>query len=369
MTTLEVYIDLAQKLQKVNSNAFKTFLPEEKDWWLSEGQMRFLKRRISPKVNSKQEGNQSTVKRYDDLRALVTSYSTPLTIESSSSVIGNLPYNYYELLNSRTTMGYNCNGASQLPGTCNYYFAAMGIPVEDPVPTTFLKNMIINMVANTTPVTSPILTDLFVLADSPFPNEFASADETYVLTDYLKEVLNDNSVNVQVYWEKYRNHYAKGKFLYIVPQEISPTPIVPQNVSTGIDGAKYETVVYGLIGKNCYAVNTLVDVSKTSANRLVETEFLYDLLANTYFTTRYDSPLITMAGDNIEVHHNSTFLPTSLDMTYYRTPLRFNSTTGQTFEIDDAHHSEIVDLTVQLMLGHMAGESYPAVAQENLFNE
>ncbi len=95
MTAFEVNIDLEQKLQSIDANRFDDLLQEEKDWWLHEAQMRYIKQRISPKGNPKREGNQQTVKRYDDLQALISPFSSLLYVQDSSTVQTPLPSNYY----------------------------------------------------------------------------------------------------------------------------------------------------------------------------------------------------------------------------------------------------------------------------------
>ena len=104
MTVAEMHFAVEQGLQKVGSNSFDTFLPEELDFSLNKMQERFIKQRFWNKSDPKQSGYYGTQKRIDDLRVLtVLDYSDDV---SAMSVIVDhedfdLPTDYMFLVNSR----------------------------------------------------------------------------------------------------------------------------------------------------------------------------------------------------------------------------------------------------------------------------
>jgi len=85
-----------QGLQKVGSNAYDTFLPEELDFFLNKMQERFIKDRFFAQSDSKHMGFQKTLKRLEDLQTLISEYSTTsLTSTTSTAVTFNLPSSGY----------------------------------------------------------------------------------------------------------------------------------------------------------------------------------------------------------------------------------------------------------------------------------
>jgi|TARA_R110000744_G_scaffold5036_4_gene17761 hypothetical protein len=117
MTVAEMHFAVEQGLQKVGSNSFDTFLPEELDFSLNKMQERFIKQRFWNKSDPKQSGYYGTQKRIDDLRVLtVLDYSDDV---SAMSVIVDhedfdLPTDYMFLVNSRVKVYYDDCGRAKL---------------------------------------------------------------------------------------------------------------------------------------------------------------------------------------------------------------------------------------------------------------
>ena len=85
MTVAEMHFAVEQGLQKVGSNSFDTFLPEELDFALNKMQERFIKQRFLSKSDPKQSGYYGTQKRIDDLRVLtILDYSDDVSTMSAT---------------------------------------------------------------------------------------------------------------------------------------------------------------------------------------------------------------------------------------------------------------------------------------------
>lgn len=84
MTVSQMHTALRLNIDKTTALAGSAidFLPEELNFWLNEAQIRFIKQRLFG-TNTKQQGFESTIKRYDDLNELVTR-STAISLTTST---------------------------------------------------------------------------------------------------------------------------------------------------------------------------------------------------------------------------------------------------------------------------------------------
>lgn len=71
MTIQEAHIALDIEVQKINSNAYANFLPEEKDYFLNKSQDQFIRTKFDHLSNRKQKGYDENQVRIDDLRAIL----------------------------------------------------------------------------------------------------------------------------------------------------------------------------------------------------------------------------------------------------------------------------------------------------------
>jgi hypothetical protein len=83
MTVAEMQLAVRLNLDKSTSLVgVVDFLPEELDFWLNEGQERFIKQRVYG-TNTKQQSFDQTQKRIDDLKSLVVNKTTISLVSSS----------------------------------------------------------------------------------------------------------------------------------------------------------------------------------------------------------------------------------------------------------------------------------------------
>ena len=78
MTITQMHVAFKLILDKTESLQYPSFLPEEIDFWLNQGIIKFVKTRYSG-TNSKREGFEQSQKRIDDLRTLVRELTIPCT--------------------------------------------------------------------------------------------------------------------------------------------------------------------------------------------------------------------------------------------------------------------------------------------------
>jgi hypothetical protein len=126
MTVEEQHIDFKRKLNKVDSQNYRNFRPEEIDLYLNEGQELFVKKRIN-RNNTYQLGFETTQKRIEDLRDIHIKFEgdtlQPLTasivnanvyrfnLEDLGLVNGKLKYLYKTRVSFKGTKG-ECTNVS-----------------------------------------------------------------------------------------------------------------------------------------------------------------------------------------------------------------------------------------------------------------
>ncbi len=98
-----------QGLQRVNANAYDTFLTEEIDLWLNRAQERFVKQRAHQTGDIKRVGFEGSQKRLDDIRALVVQNFEDFWIPETTPqwLQADLPADYLFLVNLRADVHFS----------------------------------------------------------------------------------------------------------------------------------------------------------------------------------------------------------------------------------------------------------------------
>lgn len=98
-----------QGLQRVNANAYDTFLTEEIDLWLNRAQERFVKQRAHQTGDIKRVGFEGSQKRLDDIRALVVQNFEDFWLPETTAqwLQADLPADYLFLVNIRADIHYS----------------------------------------------------------------------------------------------------------------------------------------------------------------------------------------------------------------------------------------------------------------------
>jgi hypothetical protein len=109
MTVDEMHIAFNLGLQRMNANAYDTFLNEEIDFFLNRAQDRFIKERTNVKSDPRRDGFEGSQKRLDDIRVLVQQNfnETFPAQEGAQWIQGDLPVNYIHLVTVQADVHYN----------------------------------------------------------------------------------------------------------------------------------------------------------------------------------------------------------------------------------------------------------------------
>jgi hypothetical protein len=113
MNAQEIHIDINLGLQKIASNVYRKFFPEEIDWIYNRVRGRFISSKVTPSKdgNGRFEVNQASL---DDIQVLIeTDFSLPSYRFNDNKVFAILPSNYQYLINDRSQIITDCSGAFQ----------------------------------------------------------------------------------------------------------------------------------------------------------------------------------------------------------------------------------------------------------------
>lgn len=353
-----MHIDFDIKVQKIDSNAFDFFLPEEKDWLLNRAQYRFIKQRSSEKSNRKQEGSDKTYKRYEDLEALYTRTNIPMYIGNDNEhFFGLLPHDFFDIRNAKCNLFYNCNGINNVGTIQETDTISVLRFADDTVSTNLFNNFLIR--ANSI---SQGVVNLFNINN--YPNivdggSFKINKQKFIIVNHVIEILNRRN-DIEVYWEHYGNRYGPSSFIIINKSDYTDFTIS--------FGSYSQTSSVSSIGESKYNDNGN-KLIKGRAIRFVETEDLYDILDHDFYTTTYKSPVGTFRERQIQVYHNEKFILNELQIDYIRTPRLISLSLEQSCELPSSRHDEIVDIAVQLATAYIGSDVHKNIINENLLSE
>ena len=112
MQAQELHIELDILLQKVNSHYNQNFIPQEKDLFINNEVLRYIKRRIDKLSNRKQTGIFDTIKRTTDLSPLLVTRRLPVMYNENNQKEAKvmLPFDFLYYVSSEVSVCCPCMG-------------------------------------------------------------------------------------------------------------------------------------------------------------------------------------------------------------------------------------------------------------------
>lgn len=351
MNPQEMHIGIDQILQKVNTNTTYTFKDEEKDWALNEEVLRFIKQRINPKSNDKKEGFESTQKRYDDLRALIVpNLSLPVYTKTGDSLFTYLPADYIGLINNRSSVTTLCGKSFDSFALENktVFYRVWKLPNSFDNFTTF--NLVLDgdiIYSRTTPIPSP--------------------KSNFVLFNDIIEILL--RYGIQAKYESFLDIYEPNAIIIFCGDDdivlnYAYYAVFPEAFPPSIIGVQFGTTYT----KTLQGLVQIPTSLKEIPNRLIETDYLYDILSSTILTTKEHSPVTNLEKEVLVVWHKQKFIVSSLRIDYIRKPRKINLSLNVGCDLSENVHTEIVENTAKRLAG-LTDNNYRNIINENLLKE
>lgn len=353
MLVQEMHIGLDVGVQKLNTDILDNIVPEQKDWVLNEAMLRFIKNRVNPKSNPKQEGFEHNVKRIEDLEDLYEQINLPVFIEDTEKQYAVLPSDYFLLIEGESSVVYNCNNVNKNIGSINELSCI--VPFTDNSTATPFEGFRVTQLQGT------IQTILFDINNYQFVSNVAngilnSVEEKFYIVHHVLEIINRNT-NIEVYWEVYKNVYSPNSFIFITNDETNT------GIEINVGGTIYSFNITAL------PVYTTTDKNiGKQPSRLVSTKVRHHL-KHPFLTTRFDSPIFNLFNKQVKIYHNEKFILSKFHLSYIRKPRLISLSLGQSCEVNANFHEEIVDIAVQLIKSRIEAKDYRNIINENLLKE
>ena len=348
MTVDEMHIGIDQGLQKINSEVFDTFLPEEKDWHLNLEVLEFIKNRTSPKSNLRREGFQSTKKRYDDLEELITSASIGIYKDTDIEQFGLLPPNYFRMVDIKPNVQFSCAPIAVTETNTDVY--SVVLPFIDDDFTEFIISAAHTTLGSVT---------LFDLSDYPnFQSTLTDERQKYEIIHFVLYEVNRLFDDIEIRWENYNGTYHRNSFILVTE---NPDYTIGLISITG-----FLPIIEPFVPETFITLNSIEGNKKDVSTRLVKIEDYLDLVNHPFGTTHPNSPLSTISTGRIVLRHNETFIFNTLNIEYIRRPRQINLSLNQSCELNPNVHEEIVDKTVERLAALIESSNYENVVRENI---
>lgn len=365
MTVQEIHIEIDLGLQNINSNKREKFLPEEKDWLFNLATRRFISQRINPKSNSKGEGFQSNIKRYQDLDPLLVSGSIPLYYLDDNTCYGILPQNCHEIIEesgirpllARTDCGLRFNDFSLSNITRSV------CPVLFPQ-TTQINGNTLNAFKG-----FKILMDNTVIYDTGnYPalvNGLVDADLYFTIIDQILREVNKRT-DVEVRWEQFNDNRFDGSLIFVSVGNNSFNTISYQyNTSVGPSVITVNNNATQQQFKQYSIPNTITEIERPS--RVIKTADVFNTIYHAHWKPTWQSPIVHLENGLIVVPHQKRFISNTLHLTYIRKPNKINLSLNQGSDFGDNRLSEIISNTVTDIISRVDSKEYPVYkGQDNL---
>ena len=357
-----MHLAIQQGVDKINSLQADMLLPEEIDIEINKSQSRFINTKYG-KNNKYREGFEQSQKRIDDLRALVTEYSAPVTFKEQYNNDFwvdqfRLPSDYYYLVNQRSEL---------LTNNCE----TVGYTLDDDNPSSYFvmplshlyngneMNSAITMYADPA---NPGLGSVIINLN---PGTFVYPADVQAYRDFLLNTAN-LPPGIEIYFEQYGVLSFPNSFIIIIDPNLYswfnydssignnlitkmvstvPTSTGPEDITNKVVSGQY--VSNGLGAKRI----TSVDAKREFAfNKFIQQDDIFKLLEDPFNTTKRTSPLTTIRGEYIDIYTSDIFIIDRVKITYLRKPKQISLSLETSCELSEHTHQEIVDMTVSSIL-------------------
>ena len=349
MDITEMHLNIDLELNKLNSNLYEIILPQEKDYFLNRAQERFIKQRYGAFSNSKKQGFEMSQKRIDDLKNLLVPnyydkcFRLPVDdFDYTNKLKFYLPGDYMFLASSRSKMKHNYCGVLT-PVNTNVTFKTITINLS--ILTDYsLFGIKIGTSAGTANVVIPVgtLTGL-------------DGQEKTLAVQTIVDTFNKVDALTSFGWKAYSGNYrnVKGDVVIVIPNTDTTNIVYYTVTGTYPTPALFFTQV----------TNTKTYLESNGneekvANRFAQQDDVYIMQQDPFNKTdAFEGPLTIIHTDSIDVFFRPTgseaFIVQEIAISYIRKPRLMSSTTGQSCELSEETHSEILRDAVNLLLETM----------------
>jgi len=357
MEVFALHLEVNQRLQEVASFKRNKYFPEEIDLALNKAQYRLLEKGVETDFQDDQvdlstvSGLIQTNRGFD----LIIPGTNDLLYETNIlNSYTTVPSDLYWTINTRmelVTDPLNCEQAPNL-ATTNIveYVAVVGYPT---------------VVGNSPYFPNLTITDSVQGTLYTLPSEIATGVQTipgkYFITQNVVEAFYRNRTT-QVFWERYRDTYQKGKF-FIVSNNPLGTVTISATGYTSTSAVATQTT-YSIFNRGLIPNLTSKSV-KIATSRIEQQDTLYQsLYQNEFYNTSTEEPIISQTLDYFVTYRDKSFIISKLNVDYIRKPRTISLSLNQTCELAESTHPKLIDLAVEILRLDTKDQAYPASVQD-----
>lgn len=367
MTVLEMHIALKQQVDRVNSLRADNLRPEETDLELNRAQMRFINQRYGLN-NIYRKGFEGSQKRIDELRVLLTEYSSPVLFKEE--LIPNkiwvdefiFPSNYMYLVNQASRIYLNnCLPVSFTTRLANTHFYVFSFPSLMVNVNQFVSGI---RIQNTNFGTLPtVQATVWEPSANLVDSGYTETQYPLLTPEVIQDMLDNPYPGFTITYGSFQNLNFPGMFIVTVDTDMHPwfvqgvTPLVAydsnqQQIHSFTPRVLNETRVERI------PVSPLSLTKTTVLNRFSQQDDIYRLLDDPFNVTYKDEPLTTIRDRSIDVYSSAIFLIESIKITYLRKPLNISLSLGSDCELPAHTHNEIVAMAASAILEQIGDPRY-----------
>ncbi len=344
LTAQEVHIEINQIIQKITSNAYDKFLPEEIDWIYNKIRDRFILSCVKPKADGS-GGFQVDEAFADYIQTIIERNKELITYkEKTDEAYCLLPSNYNYLLNDRSYVLSDCSTSFTSNTTTSTIYIGK-LLFSDSTETNSNCYSTFNIVLNNQIV--------FNISNYNISDGLNSKNEKFVLIHLVLEVLTKLGFNI--YWERYNNIYERDTFL-----------IVSSTISSGF--ITIDTVVNNIrnVTSSVQVFNSTFE--KEVPNRLTKTTALPDVRFNNIFhKTIPNSPISSLANNKIYVFYSEKrFIVNKLIIDHVRKPTKLSLILNNSCELPEIGVLKVCELAGEYIKNIIESPAYQMKLQDNM---
>jgi hypothetical protein len=368
-TTQELHIALDILLQKISSNWNKNFLPQEKDWFINNEINKFIKQRLSPLSNDKQQGIFDILKRTQDLNCLLTT-SVIEGVQLNKEVYVGFPLDYLFYISSN---GYvSCSSNIKTINIKESRFSKF-------VNTSTITGLLINI---TYPDINGSLLSRTIFNLNDLPDDYIPQDDIpsykkdFIFNNAVLNILNKNlenlnrsftptviskneedviSKDIQITYDKSTEQFLiLGNFTQLTIIRSSTTGSISLNFSSPIS-------------YNVDEINIATD--KENEVRVIDEEVKKDIL-NSYLSKPKDASICGLLREKaLRLPKVNGVIIKGAKVTYLRQPRKIDLLLGIDSELPDWILDEVVSKAAETMQGVIGSDTYEKFVRENMLIE
>ena len=363
MTIDEMHIAVNLGVQKIASFQMDNFLPQEIDFELNNAMDRFIKQRYSTLSNRYKRGFEQSQKRIDDLRHLVVesqldAYYKGETIGFEEFFIDRvkLPTDYLFLVSVLARIKYDCSGIATTTVTTDkrYY----KVSVAPPADCRGCQIESISFAGTTVIIKDPYLTLEDLLNATLYQNLIPHIS----IPDGAGPENNGINTNTTQLYNPVDSNYIyleSENTGDIVVTWTDPTDTIVDNVTVTIQSQSF-----------AYQTSTSKRDAGVSEKNIVckyiHQDDIYVILEDPFNTTKYTSPIYTVAENYIDIHTDTIFIVDYVRLKYIRIPKRMSLSLGVGCELPLHTHQEIVEMTIKSILEGIESQRYTSQSMETI---